>query len=251
MSIKDSIIIVTGASKGIGRATALAFAREGAHVLAVARSSSLLDELAVQASTLPAEIVAAPADVTQCEQVEAVVSLALTRYGRIDVLVNNAGVELVKPVETFTDDDYAAMLDTNLKGIFLFTRAVVPSMKAQRSGLVINIASTAGLRGFAGDALYCASKFGVVGLTEALDEELRKFGIRVSCISPGATNTELAKDTWSPPDDPYRPHFLQPEDVARAILYVASQPPHVTVGQILLLPTVEPRYSPLLPLGEE
>lgn len=251
MSINsDSVIIVTGASKGIGRATALAFARAGAHALAVARSVNLLERLEEEAAGLPGEIVAMPADVTQREQVEAVVKTAVTQYGCVDVLVNNAGIERVKPLDDVTDADYAATIDTNLKGVFLFTRAVVSTMKDQRSGLIINVASTAGVRGFANDAIYCASKFGVVGFTDALDEELREFGIRVTCVSPGAVNTELAKDTWSPPDDPYRPHFLQPEDLAAMMLFIASQPPRVTIPHVHMRPLVEPPYSSVLPLED-
>lgn len=252
MSINsDSVVIVTGASKGIGRATALAFARAGAHTLAVARSMNLLERLEEEAAELSGEIVAMPADVTQREQVEAVVKEAVTEYGCVDVLVNNAGIERVKPLDDVTDDDYAATIDTNLKGVFLFTRAVVPTMKGQRSGLIINVASTAGVRGFANDTIYCASKFGVVGFTDALDEELREFGIRVTCVSPGAVNTELAKDTWSPPDDPYRPHFLQPEDLAAMILFIASQPPRVTIPHVHMRSLVEPPYSSVLPLEKE
>jgi NADP-dependent 3-hydroxy acid dehydrogenase YdfG len=250
MSVKDRIHIVTGASKGIGRATALALAREGGRVVGVARTGSLLDTLVAGATDLPGQIVAAPADITQRDEVEQVVRQTVERFGRIDVLVNNAGVELPKPLETFTDDDYASMMDTNLKAVFYFARAVIPLMKEQRSGLIINIASTAGHRGFGGDSVYCATKFGVVGLTDALDEELREFGIRVTCISPGATNTELAKETWSPPDDPYRRHYLQPEDVAGAILYVSSQPPHVSIRRLDLLPLIEPPYSAVLPIDE-
>jgi NAD(P)-dependent dehydrogenase (short-subunit alcohol dehydrogenase family) len=251
MTLKDNVVIVTGASKGIGRATSLALAREGAHVLAVARSAALLDELAVLSSDVPGEVIAAPADVAQREQVEEVVKQALNRYGKVDILVNNAGVEWVKPIEDVTDDEYSATLDVNLKGTFLFCRAVIPTMKMQKYGLIINISSTGGLRGFGGDAVYSASKFGVIGFTEALDEELRPFGIRVSYIAPGATNTELGVDHWSPPDDPYRPYYLQPEDVARAIVFVASQPPHVAVAQMLVLPTIEPRYAPFLPIEEK
>jgi NADP-dependent 3-hydroxy acid dehydrogenase YdfG len=248
MNIENQVVIVTGASKGIGRATALVFARARARVLAVARSTNLLTQLASEAGGLPGEIIPAPADITRQEEVEAVVKGALSNLGRIDLLVNNAGVEFVGPVESFSDEAYAAMLDTNLKGLFFFTRAVVPVMKAQHAGMIINIASSAGLRGFAEDAVYCASKFGVVGFTDALDDELRQFGIRVCCISPGAVNTELAKETWSPAGDPYRPYYLQPEDVAQAVLYAAAQPAHVAIESIVLRPMVEPPYSALLPL---
>jgi NADP-dependent 3-hydroxy acid dehydrogenase YdfG len=250
VGIEKQAILVTGASKGIGRATALALAERGGRVLAVARTSSLLDNLASRSATLPGQIVPVPTDITRRAQVEAAVNRAVQLFGRLDVLVNNAGVELPKPVEEFSDDEYAQMLDTNLKAVFFFVRAAVPIMKQQRSGLIVNVASTAGHRGFGGDSVYCASKFGVVGLTDALDEELRPFGIRVSVISPGATNTELAKETWSPPDDPYRPHFLQPEDVASAVVFVVGQPRHVTVPRLTMIPRIEPLYSSILPLEE-
>ncbi|MGQ9599121.1 MAG: SDR family oxidoreductase [Anaerolineae bacterium] len=248
MSIEKQAIIVTGASRGIGRATALALAREGGQVLAVARTSTLLKELAEQAANLPGQIIPATIDVTQRNQAEAAVAKAVELFERIDVLVNCAGVELPRAVEEFSDEEYTRMMDTNLKAVFYLIRAVVPIMKRQRSGLIVNIASTAGHRGFSGDSVYCASKFGVVGLTDSLDEELRRFGIRVSCISPGATDTDLAKATWSPPDDPYRALFLRPEDVAGAVLFVVGQPQHVTIPRLNILPMVEPPYSPFLPL---
>jgi 3-oxoacyl-[acyl-carrier protein] reductase len=241
-------VVITGASRGIGRATALAFARDGDQVIAVARSAALLDTLISEAGGLVGKIHAYPADITLGGHVERVVEQTLAHFGKIDVLVNNAGVERTKPVEQITDEEYAAMLDTNLRGGFYFVRAVVPVMKARNSGMIINLSSTAGLRGFAEDAVYCAAKFGVAGLSDALNEELRRFGIRVCCIFPGATNTDLAKDTWSPPDDPYRPHYLQPEDVAAAILFAANQPQQVAIESIVLRPTIEPPYSPPLPL---
>jgi 3-oxoacyl-[acyl-carrier protein] reductase len=241
--------LVTGASRGIGRATALALARQGFRVAAIARRMDLLDELARQSIDLPVRILPVQADITIRSEVDAAVRTIADRFGRIDVLVNNAGVEMVKPVENVSDEELDATVDTNLKGAFYFVRAVVPLMKAQHSGLIINISSTAGQRGFAEDAIYCASKFGIVGFSDALDDELRKFGICVCCISPGAVNTDLASATWSPPDDPYRPYYLQPEDVARVIQFVASQPEHVAIESIVLRPSIEPPYSPPLPLN--
>jgi 3-oxoacyl-[acyl-carrier protein] reductase len=248
MGAQNRVAIVTGASKGIGREITFALVQQGFHVLAVARSTHLLNKLVQETVSLPGKLIIAHADVTRRDEVDAAVKKALEYLGHIDVLVNNAGVELVKPVETVSDDEYAATMDTNLKELFHFTRAVVPHMKIQGSGLIINISSTAGQRGFAEDAIYCASKFGVVGFSDALDEELRKFGIRICCISPGAVNTDLAKDTWSPLSDPYRPHYLQPQDVARVVLFVVDQPDHVAIESIILRSMVEPPYSPPLPL---
>jgi 3-oxoacyl-[acyl-carrier protein] reductase len=243
--------IITGASRGIGRATALALAGSGIQVAAVARSKELLDQIAEESTTLPARIFPVQADITVRSDVDQAVRQVLEHLGRVDLLVNNAGVEIVKPVEDVSDGDLDATLDTNLKGAFYFTRAVVPLMKAQGSGLIINISSTAGQRGFAEDAIYCASKFGMVGFSDALNEELRKFGIRVCCISPGAVNTDLARETWSPPDDPYRPYYLQADDLARVIQFVAEQPGHVAIESIVLRPTIEPPYSAPLPLNNQ
>ena len=137
------------------------------------------------------------------------------------------------------------MVDTNLRGVFNFTRAVIPAMKVRRRGQILSVASVAGIRGFAEDAVYTASKYGVVGFSDALDEELRTTGIRVGCICPGAVATDLAAP-WLPTDDPRRPYVLQPEDVAGALWYAASQPGHVAVGLVILRPLIEPPHSPML-----
>ncbi len=240
--------IVTGASSGIGRVTALALAGPGIRVAAVARRLDLLEGLAKQAPTSSPPILPIQADVTDGEQVAAAVTKIQQAFGQIDVLINNAGVEITGPIDQVSDEVLDSTLDVNLKGAILFTRAVVPAMRSQQSGLIINIASTAGQRGFADDAVYCAAKYGVVGFSDALNEELRRYGIRVCCISPGAVNTDLAKNTWSPPDDPYRPYYLQADDVARAIEFVVQQSPLVTIESIVMRPSVEPPYSPPLPL---
>jgi 3-oxoacyl-[acyl-carrier protein] reductase len=211
----------------------------GAHVVAISRTpaaaprdvdSGLIEPLALDIRVEPAVR-------------DALVSLE-DRLGRIDILVNNAGAERVKPLAEVTNDDYDVMLDTNLRGAFHCIRAVLPGMKARRNGHIVSVASAAGIRGFADDAVYSASKFGVVGMMDALDEELRPFGVRVTTICPGAVDTELV--TWDPPG--YRPHFLRPSDVADAIAYAVRQPPHVAVGLIVVRPFVEPPHSPMLSL---
>lgn len=245
----DPVVIVTGASRGVGRATALRLARTGAKVVAVARDErrllGLRDELGEAAG---GAIEAVAGDVRSGETASRAVAQAIERFGRLDAVVNNAGIERTRPLDEVSDDDYDAMVDTNLRGPFNFIRAALPHMKERHSGTLITIASVAAIRGFVDDAVYTASKFGVLGLNDALEEELRPFGIRVCVICPGAINTDLAIDTWSPPDDPYRPHFLQPEDVADAVAWVLSQPARVVVGRIVLRPLVEPPYGATLPL---
>ena len=246
--LNSQVAVVTGASRGIGRSVCLALAKDGVRVIAVARSEKLLEQLVSEATTLQGEVVAAPADVRRSDDAASAVALTMSRYGKIDILVNNAGVEWPKAIDETSDADYEHMLDTNLRGYFRFCRSVVPIMKRQRNGYIVNLASTAGLRGYAGDSVYCATKWGVQGLTDALHEELRPYGIRVCSIAPGSVNTDIAKETWSPPEDPFRAHMLQPEDVARAIIYVVSQPRHVVIEHIVLRPLVELPYSSMLPL---
>ena len=245
----DLVVIVTGASRGVGRATALRLARSGAQVVAVARDErrllSLRDELTEAGG---GAIDAMAGDVRSGETASRAVAQAIERFGRLDAVVNNAGIERTRPLDEVSDDDYDAMVDTNLRGPFNLIRAALPHMKERHSGTLITIASVAAIRGFVDDAVYTASKFGVLGLNDALEEELRPFGIRVCVICPGAINTDLAIDTWSPPDDPYRPHFLQPEDVADAVAWVLSQPARVVIGRIVLRPLVEPPYGATLPL---
>jgi 3-oxoacyl-[acyl-carrier protein] reductase len=247
MSEQANIVILTGAGKGIGRATALRLASAGFQVIAVDIDAGSLATLADKCKDLSGTVVPVKADVRSRAAVEAAVKEAMDRFGRIDVVINNAGIEIVKPIQDITDEDYAATLDINLRSVFLFVRAVVPIMQKQRSGLIVNTSSTAGLRGIRDDAVYCASKFGVIGMSEALDEELRQYGVRVTYICPGNTNTDLPL-SWSPADDPYRRYFLRPEDIAEAIYYVVSQPQNVAIGQLVVRPIIQPPYSGMLPL---
>lgn len=240
MTLSNKVSIVTGASRGIGFAIARALAAEGTTVFAVNRQTPTQ-------TGISGNVIQLVADVRDRAQVQEAVRTVLERAGRIDILVNNAGVEVIKPLVDTGDDEYDKLLDTNLKGAFLFTTAVLPTMQEQHSGHLIFINSVSGLRGFADDAVYCASKHGLSGLADALDEELRSEGIRVTSIYPGATDTELSLETWAPAGDPRRPFFMKPEDVAAAVTYVASQPPRVVVRKVVLQPLIEPPYSDFLP----
>jgi len=242
--LQGRVAVVTGASRGVGRATALRLAAEGATVVGIARSADALATLPAEAKGLAGSIETVALDIRSPRAVDTAFLDLEQRLGRIDILVNNAGVERVKPLEAVADEDYEAMVETNLRGTFHCIRAVLPGMKARRSGHIVSISSAAGLRGFGGDAVYCASKFGIVGLMDALDEELRPFGIRVTTICPGAIDTSLV--TWAEPG--YREHFLRPADVAEAIAYAVSQPPHVAVGLLVIRPFVEPPHSDFLTL---
>jgi 3-oxoacyl-[acyl-carrier protein] reductase len=234
------VAVVTGASRGIGRATALRLATLGARVTAISRA----DHKGPAERIGDGSIEPLSLDIRSASAVRDAFAALEERHGAIDVLVNNAGAERVKPLDEVSDDDYAVTVDTNLRGAFHCVRAVLPGMKARRDGHVVSVASAAGIRGFADDAVYSASKFGIVGMMDSLDEELRPFGIRLTTICPGAVDTELV--TWDPPG--YRRHFLRPDDVAAAIAYAISQPPYVSVGLIVVRPFVEPPHSAMLPL---
>ena len=241
MNLSDKVVIVTGASRGIGLAAAQKLADLEARVYGVARTMPAKSEI-------PDGISMLRCDVRERTQVEQVVHTVLDETDRIDILVSNAGFELVKPLVEMTDEEYEKVLNTNLKGAFLFVRAILPTMQRQRAGQLIFINSVSGVRGFAEDAVYCASKFGLTGLADALDEELRAQGVRITSIHPGATDTTFAYDSWSPPDDPRRSFFLKAEDVSEAIVYAASQPAHVVVKQIVIQPVIELPHSDFLPL---
>jgi 3-oxoacyl-[acyl-carrier protein] reductase len=234
------VAVVTGGSRGIGRATALRLATLGARVTAVSRTGQ----------SGPPEMIGAGSieslglDIRSASAVNEAFAALEDRHGAIDILVSSAGAERVKPLDEVSDEDYAVTLDTNLRGAFHCVRAVLPGMKARRDGHIVSVASAAGIRGFADDAIYAASKFGVVGMMDSLDEELRPFGIRLTTVCPGAVDTELV--TWDPPG--YRSHFLRPDDVAAAIAYAVSQPLHVAVGLIVVRPFVEPPHSSMLSL---
>ncbi len=247
MPLEGKIAIVTGASRGIGRAVAFTLAKNGARVATVARSLAPLEELAQEIEKEGGVALPMVADVTIKGQVEAMVDRVMESLRWVDILVNNAGVEVSGLLHTFEEKDFDTVADTNLKGVFLCTKAVLPSMIERKRGHIINIASVSGLRGWAEDGAYCASKWGVLGLSESLDKEVRKHGIKVSCICPGSVDTNLI-DKWIGPEDPRRSLLLRPKDIANAVLYIASQPPNMAVNQLVIHPMVETLYSDYLPI---
>ncbi|MCL5075712.1 MAG: SDR family oxidoreductase [Chloroflexi bacterium] len=217
MKLEDRVAIITGAGKGIGRAIALAFAKEGAHIVAVARTAADVKRVAEEVEGLSRAALPLVADVAVEEQVKGMVQDALARFGRIDILVNNAGIGLRKPLLETCLEEWDAVLNINLRSIFLCCRAVLPHMIAQRRGKVINIASRAGRRGEAGLGAYCASKFGVIGLTEVLALEMKDYCINVNAICPGLVGTERIKGMY-----PGVSRWLEPEDVAAVAVFLAA-----------------------------
>lgn len=229
------LAIVTGASRGIGFAIAAELARRGLRLALVAREPRRLDEAARRLAGSGVEVQAFPCDVQDAAQVRAAFDKILALPGRLEALVNNAGVGVFAPVQEIRDADWDATLNTNLRGVFYCSKAVIPRLIQQRGGHIINIASLAGKNALAGGAAYCASKWGLLGLTYSMAEDLRGYGIRVSALCPGTVQTEFSPHAGK---DPQR--MLQPGDVARAVGWLLEQPPQSFVSEILLRPTQKP-----------
>jgi 3-oxoacyl-[acyl-carrier protein] reductase len=242
--LKGKVAVVTGASRGIGRATALALAREEAHVVVTARTRSDLEELAREIELLGVQGLAVPADVSQEEDVERLKEKTLSAFDQVDILVNNAGVGKVGDqgsLHLLSVQDYDWMMNTNMRSSFLCTKAFLPEMLERREGWIVFVASVAGLKALAKhQTVYCASKFAQVGFAQALDYEVRESGIKVSVIAPGGVKTDFAIGTGRTAGAPRLDKFMAPEDIAGAVVFAVTQPPKVRVFMIGMRPMIEP-----------
>lgn len=215
MELKDSVALVTGAGRGIGRAVAIALAREGAHVGLMGLTSPHLLAVEAEVRSLGVRSAVLPGDVSDEGSVSRCVAAAEQQLGPIDVLVNNAGVFAHGSVDRLDALVFDHTLAVNLRGPFLMARAVLPGMKSRRRGHVVNVASTSGRRGFAGGAAYCASKFGLAGLSEAMLHDARGHDVRVSCIFPSTVATDMARRGGFLKD---AEKAIRPADVAEALV---------------------------------
>ena len=220
--LTGTVVAITGASAGIGRATALMLAEAGANVVLAARRTERLDELVEQIG--PDHALAVPTDVRDPEQNRALVAAAVERFGHLDTLVANAGIGMYGGIMDAGDDDLERMLDVNLAGTVWSVRAAVPEFRRNGGGDIIIVASVAGLRGDGNEAVYAASKHGQVGLAGGLDRELRREGIRVTALCPAGVTTEFAIGAGRTEGDPALEEFLQPEDIAFQVLTCLQQP---------------------------
>lgn len=219
------VAIVTGASSGIGRCTAEMLARRGARVAAFARSAGKLARIASE------RVLAVPGDVSALGDVERLFSVAESHFGHVDVLVNNAGMIDPAPLIDTTFDEWQEMFAVNVHGIYLTCRRALPSMIQRRAGAIVNVASISGIPGpekFPGSVSYCASKGAVISLTEALSVEVKAYGVRVNCISPGAVDTPM----WAEVSGG-APASMTAEEIAEAILFLASDRSRPMNGQNL------------------
>ncbi|MGI4886590.1 MAG: 3-ketoacyl-ACP reductase [Janthinobacterium lividum] len=211
-SLKGKIALVTGAGKGIGRATAVALAREGVHVGLLARTESQLQAVAQELHALGVKTAVAAADVADRAAVEAAVAHLQQALGPVDILINNAGIGTFAKFLDMAPAEWEHIIQVNLLGVYYVTRAVLPGMLARETGDIINVASTSGQRASAGSSAYSASKFALLGLTEALMQEVRKQNIRVSALTPSTVATELAISNQLTDGNPDK--VMQPEDLA-------------------------------------
>ncbi len=236
--LKDKVAIITGASRGIGRAIALALASEGARIVASARNAETLNNLVDEIKAQGGEAVAVVGDVALSSDAEHLIDTAMQAFGTVDILVNNAGITRDGLIARMKDEDWDAVLDTNLKGAFYCTRAAVKVMSKQKSGRVINISSVVGEMGNAGQANYAASKAGLLGLTKSVAREMARRNITVNAITPGFITTDMTDEL---PDKIKEQLTSQiplgtlgrVEDIAYAVSFLASDRAAYITGQVL------------------
>jgi len=219
MKLAGRVAIVTGGGRGIGRATALALAREGAAVAVAARSRGELEETARLVREGGGRAIAVPTDIRRSKEVRGLVEATVGEFGPVDILVNNAGVARFAPVAEATEEDWRLMFEVNLLGALLCTQAVLPAMMERGRGWIINISSSAGIKGYVNQSGYCASKHGLIGFSKVLALETQPYGIRVHAICPGAVDTRMAR-THRNIDDPSE--WMKPQEVAETVVFVAS-----------------------------
>ena len=233
MRLAGQVALVTGAGRGIGRAVAAAFAREGALVVLAARSTRELASVQRDIEAAGGRALAVPTDVRHEPAVATLVSRALAESGRIDCLVTAAGLAAFGPVADAKTEDWDQMMAVNLRGAFLCCRAVLPAMTAQGRGTIINIGSVVTSRTLPGSGAYTAAKYGLLGFSRVLAEEMRPHGVRVGVLSAGATDTPLWDAVPQPPD---RALMLRSALIAEAALLMAALPPGATLEELTLLP---------------
>jgi 3-oxoacyl-[acyl-carrier protein] reductase len=221
--LQGKVALITGASAGIGQASARALINAGAQLVLTARRGERLDQLKKEAEAAGSKAVIVTGDAREEETAVKTVKAALDEFGRIDILINNTGVGNYKNLVNTSADEYDEMMDTNVRSTFLFTRYVVPVMLKQKSGTILMISSMAGVYGFGGEAVYCMTKFAQVGFAQALDRELRESGIKVGAICPGGVKTEFAIGKGRTEQSVKQSNMLDPEDVAGVVLMACTQ----------------------------
>jgi NADP-dependent 3-hydroxy acid dehydrogenase YdfG len=245
-NIADKVVVITGASSGIGETIAKFLARHGAKVVIGARRKNRIDAVVKEISPAGGKAVGFAVDVTKRPEVEALVRGAVDSFGRVDVIVNNAGIMPIAPIEALKVEEWDRMIDVNIKGLLYGVAAVLPIMQKQKQGHIINMASVFGIKVFApGGTVYCATKSAVRALTEGLRIELHSQNIRCTMISPGAVATELPESSSEEATRKYLREFyktmmaIPADSIARAIAYAIEQPTEVEIDEIVIRPTAQ------------
>ena len=240
-NIEGKVVVITGASSGLGESTARHLAELGATVVLGARRVDRIDALARELTANGQPALAVQTDVTDRVQVQRLVDAAIARFGRIDVMINNAGLMPHSPLERLKVDDWDRMIDVNLKGVLYGIAAALPPMQAQKSGHIINVSSVAGHKVRPGGAVYAATKHAVRALSEGLRQEVKPYNIRTTVISPGAVDTELPNSITEPDVAANMRKIYEvavPADAfARAVAYAMGQPDDIDINEILFRPT--------------
>jgi NADP-dependent 3-hydroxy acid dehydrogenase YdfG len=241
-NIEGKVVVITGASSGLGEATAKMLSAEGATVVLGARRADRIDALTNEINNKGGRAMALATDVKDAAQVKKLVDTTVEKYGRIDVIINNAGLMPHSPLERLKIDDWDQMIDVNLKGVLYGIAAALPYMKVQKSGQIINVSSVAGHKVNPGGAVYSATKTAVRVISEGLRQEVKPYNIRTTIISPGAVATELS-DSVTEPDVPagikqfYDAFAIPADSFARCVVFAMSQPEEVDINEILFRPT--------------
>lgn len=245
--INGKVAIITGASSGIGYATALAVSKAGAKVAAGARRTDKLESLQSEIAKNGGEIFIDKLDVTKKSECDAFVDAVIKKWGTVDILVNNAGLMPLSFFKSLKVDEWDRMIDVNIKGVLYCTAAVINHMLAKKSGHIVNISSVAGRIVFPAGSVYCATKHAVAALSEGLRQELSvRSNIRVTCVEPGVVATELTNTITDKALEKFvesvkQMEALQAEDIANAILFAVESPSHMNVNEILIRPTTQER----------
>jgi NADP-dependent 3-hydroxy acid dehydrogenase YdfG len=241
--LENKVAIVTGASSGIGYATSLTLSKAGVRVAIGARRTDRLQELEKQIIKNNGEVFTQKLDVTSKSDCDSIVNAVVKKWGKVDILINNAGLMPLSYFKNGKVEEWEQMIDVNIKGVLYCTSAVIPYMLDEKSGHIVNISSIAGRIVFAGGSVYCATKHAITAFSEGLRKELSpKYNIRVTCIEPGGVSTELPESITDESMKKFIQAFknmeiLQSEDIANAILYAIETPNHVNVNEILIRPT--------------
>ncbi len=245
--IKDKVTLITGASSGIGYATAIALSKMGSKIVAGARRIEKLEKLKKEVESQGGEIIVQKLDVTNQEDCKNFANIAISKFNHIDILVNNAGLMPLSFFKNQKIDEWDRMIDVNIKGVIYCTSAVIPNMLVNKSGHIVNISSVAGRIVFPAGSVYCATKHAITAFSEGLRQEFsQRHNIRVTCIEPGVVHTELTNTITDSTLDSFVKNVknmtaLQAEDIANSILFVLQSPDHVNVNEVLIRPVAQDR----------